>query len=119
MTILPATFNNFHTPSVLPNIKPQVNEPCVMVKEFCKTFKLPNEKRNYSDFDEKLATKISSYKENAVTPVLNMLSKTDDEKEITAGLLLLNRIIDAGAKNVGNSYPIIPANITCTLCDGE
>ncbi len=107
MTILPVTFNNFHTPSVLQNIKPQVNDPCIMVKEFCKTFKLPNEKRNYSDFDENLATKISSYKEKAITPVLNMLSKTDEEKEITAGLLLLNRIIDAGAKNVGDTYPII------------
>ena len=107
MTILPVTFNNFHTPSVLQNIKLQTNEPCTMIKAFCKTFKLPDEKKNYSDFDENLVQKISSYKEKAVTPVLDLLSKTDEEKEITAGLFLLNRIIDAGAKNVGDTYPII------------
>ena len=84
-----------------------LKQPCVLVDEFCQKFKLPNEKRNYSDFDEALATKISSYKEKSVQPVLDMLSKTNDEKNITAGLLLLNRIIDAGAKNVGDTYPVI------------
>ena len=36
-----------------------------------------------------------------------MLKDTDNEKDITAGLFLLNRIIDAGAKNVGDTYPVI------------
>ena len=68
---------------------------------------LPDERVNHALFDENLAQKIASYKEQAVSPVIDMLKDTDNEKDITAGLFLLNRIIDAGAKNVGDTYPVI------------
>ena len=78
-----------------------------MVRTFSKSFVLPDERVNHALFDENLAQKIASYKEQAVSPVIDMLKDTDNEKDITAGLFLLNRIIDAGAKNVGDTYPVI------------
>lgn len=105
MNVLPVTFNKFHTPPVANQIIAE--KPVDLLEEFCQGFKLPNEKRNHAYFDEKLAEKIASGKEKSIQPILNMLSETDDEKQVTAGLLLLNRIIDAGAKNVGDTYPVI------------
>ena len=105
MQVLPIAFNQFQTTSVVQKIPPR--QQCDLIESFCKTFKLPTEKRNHSTWDENLVVKITSYKENALQSVLDMLSKTDDEKDATAGLFLLNRIIDAGVKNVGNAYPVV------------
>ncbi len=104
MSIVPVTYEQFHIPQMQLTER---HQPCQMVAEFCKTFVLPNEKRNYSLFDEKLVSKIASYKEKSVKPVVDMLKTAEKEKDITAGLFLLNRIIDAGAKNVADTYPII------------
>lgn len=104
MSIIPITYNQFNIPQMPLTTK---HEKCEMVSEFCKTFILPDEKINYSRFDEKLASKIASYKEKSVKPVIDMLKTAEKERDITAGLFLLNRIIDAGAKNVGDTYPII------------
>lgn len=104
MSIIPITYNQFNIPQMPLTTK---NEKCEMVSEFCKTFILPDEKINYSRFDEKLASKIALYKEKSVKPVIDMLKTAEKERDITAGLFLLNRIIDAGAKNVGDTYPII------------
>lgn len=106
MHIQPVVFKNFYTMSARP-AHTESQEPCDMVRYFAKNFVLPDTQVNHALFDEQLAQKISSYKEQAVTPVTDMLKNTDDEKEITAGLFLLNRIIDAGAKNVGDTYPVI------------
>lgn len=104
MSIMPVTYNNFSIPQMttIPS-----NKPCEMVTQFCKTFVLPNENRNHSLFDEKLVSKIASYKDKSVKPVIDMLKNAEKESDITAGLFLLNRIIDAGAKNVADTYPVI------------
>ncbi len=107
MSIYPVAFRQFNTYKIPNIVSSQSNEPCEMVSAFCKTFSLPNDNRNYSDFDENLAQKIASYKEKSVKPVIDMLQNASDEKNITAGLFLLNRIIDAGAKNVSETYPVI------------
>lgn len=104
MSITSVTYKQFNIPTMHLTTK---SEKCAMVSDFCKSFVLPNEQRNYSMFDEKLASKIASYKEKAVKPVVDMLKTAEKEKDITAGLFLLNRIIDAGAKNVDETYPII------------
>ncbi len=106
MHIQPVVFQKFYTSSTAP-IDTAPHEPCEMVRAFAKSFVLPDEKVNHALFDEKLAKTIASYKEQAVVPVVDMLKNTDNEKDITAGLFLLNRIIDAGAKNVGDTYPVI------------
>lgn len=82
-------------------------ESGLLVSEFCKSFSLPEGNRNYSTFDENLAKKIATYKNAAIKPVTDMLQSTDDEKNATAGLYLLNRIIDAGADGTGSSYHLI------------
>ena len=105
MNVLPITFNKFYMSPVV--AKPVLENSKNVLESFCDGFKLPNEKRNHADFDEQLAAKIALDKEKAIPPILEMLSTTDDEKKVTAGLFLLNRIIDAGAKNVGDTYPVI------------
>ena len=81
-------------------------QQCEMVQKFCSEFKLPDDTRNHADFNEELVQKIASYKEQAIKPVCDMLQTANNEKDITAGLFLINRIIDAGAKNVGDYYHI-------------
>lgn len=96
-------FNKFiQTP-----IQSNVDEPVRLITQFCQSFKLPDEKQNHAYFDEQLTKRIASYKNAGIKPVIDMLKKADSEKDITAGLFLLNRLIDAGAKNVGDTYPII------------
>ena len=93
---------------IKPVLAPQKKlEQCEMVQEFFRTFELPDEKSNHARFDENLAAKIASYKEKAVIPVISSLKSANDEKEITAGLFLLNRVIDAGAKGVEAQYHAI------------
>lgn len=104
MFITPITFRQFNIPQTQKTVQ---NEPCELVADFCRNFKLPDEKVNHSQFSESLASKIASYKEKAVKPVTDMLQTAERESDITAGLFLLNRIIDAGAKGVGDSYHII------------
>ncbi len=98
-----AQFNNFQRVSGIP----KAQEPCELVQDFFKTFELPDEITNHARFDEKMAAKIASYKDKAIAPVISALNAANDEKEITAGLFLLNRIIDAGAKSVGAQYHAI------------
>ena len=112
MNIRPVTFKQFS--QIAQQISPvfqtdiqKTDEKCKMVQEFCECFKLPNEKMNHADFNETLASKIAAYKELAVKPVTDMLKEAKTEKDITAGLFLLNRIIDAGADNVSDTYHII------------
>ena len=106
MHIQPVVFKSFYNMSQKPLTAPD-EDPHKMVESFTKTFALPDEKVNHALFDEQLAKKISNNKERAVEPVLELLKKTDNEKDITAGLFLLNRITDAGAKNIADTYPVI------------
>ena len=99
-------FKQFYTQNTV-NIKQKDIEPCELVSSFCTTFILPDEKINHAQFDEQMASKIASYKEKSIKPVTDMLKTAQKEKDITAGLFLLNRIIDAGAKGVENTYPVI------------
>lgn len=106
MYTTPVTFKQFNMVP-MSAVTAQNTQQCELVKAFCENFKLPDERINHSQFDENLAAKIASYKEKAVHPVVDMLKTAHSEKDITAGLFLLNRIIDAGAKNVGDTYPVI------------
>lgn len=112
MYIVPFTFRQFNKiqqpqKTHMPAQDNITREPCELVEAFCESFVLPDENFNHSRFDENLAKKIAAYTDSATEPVTDMLQATDDEKKATAGLFLLNRIIDAGAKNVGNTYHII------------
>lgn len=78
-----------------------------MISQFSKTFELPNETRNYSNFDEKLVKNIVANKEKAINPIAKMLDKAETEKDKTAGLFLLNRLIDEGTNGIETIYPIL------------
>jgi hypothetical protein len=71
-----------------------------------KTF-LPDSYRNYSILNFELVKKIADYRENAIEPVALFLSNAQDEREITEGLYILDRMIDAGVKGIEKTYPVI------------
>ncbi len=106
MQVSSVTFKQFYTKN-MPKSLPCNDEQCQLVKTFCDSFVLPDENCNHAKFDENLVQKIASYKEKAIQPVTDMLAKTDNEKDATAGLFLLNRIIDAGAAGAEKTYPVI------------
>lgn len=107
MNVLPVVYQQFYSPSKAYPKQLISTEPSKLIDAFCKNFKLPNEEVNHALFDEDLAQKIAMQKENAIKPILKMFNEKKDEESITAGLFLLNRIIDEGVKNVGDTYPVI------------
>lgn len=104
MPITSITYKQFNIPQ-MPTV--EKNELPELISKFCKTFTLPDEKTNHANFNEKIAKKIAAHKTQSVKPVLTMLQKATNERDITAGLFLLNRIIDEGTPNIENTYPII------------
>lgn len=77
------------------------------INAFVESSKLPDETTNHFVYDEELAAEIVSAKEAAVEPVLNLIETHEDEKSVTAGLYLLNRLLDAGTKGIENTYHVI------------
>ena len=67
----------------------------------------PDAQRNYTLFNLPLVDKIVSKKEEALPPLLNMLGHTQNEKQIAEGLYIIDRMIDAGMKNIDKTYPVI------------
>lgn len=71
-----------------------------------KTF-LPDANRNYSVLNQELVNKLVARKEEALPQVLDFLSLVQDERQVTEGLYILDRMIDAGAKDMHKTYPVI------------
>lgn len=79
-----------------------------LVLQLGKKTQLPNENRNYCVFNQMLVDKLVKQGEKAVPHILNFLKTTNDEKAVTEGLYVLDRMIDAKVKNVDKSiYPTI------------
>lgn len=68
---------------------------------------LPEGQRNYSVFNQERVSKIVAHREAGAIAVAKLLEKTDDEKQVTEGLYILDRMIDAGVKDVFKTYPVI------------
>ncbi len=66
---------------------------------------LPDEKRNYTLFNQDLVGRILSYGEMAVPFVVQKITTSNDEKTIAEGLYTIDRMIDAGAKDIYKIYP--------------
>lgn len=81
--------------------------PAEKINAFVESSKLPDEKTNHFVYAEQLADEIASAKENALKPVLNLIETSEDEKSVTAGLYLLNRLIDSGTKGIEDAYHLI------------
>lgn len=69
---------------------------------------MPDNTRNYCQFNQKLVQQIVAKREQAVPAVLNFLKTANNEKQITEGLYILDRMIDAKVKGVdGSIYPTV------------
>lgn len=79
-----------------------------LVSQIGKQTLLPDNTRNYCQFNQNLVQQIVAKREQAVPVVLNFLKSANDEKQITEGLYILDRMIDAKVKGVdGSIYPTI------------
>lgn len=108
MQILPLIYKQFYSVPK-PAVTAQSNDSALntAIYAFVESSKLPDEKINYFTFDENLVSKIVSKKEKSIAPVLTLLQNNDDEKSVTAGLYLLNRLFDAGTTGLESTYPVI------------
>ena len=68
---------------------------------------LPDKTRNYSIFNTELVNKLVSEKETALPYIENFLKTANDEKQITEGLYVLDRMIDNKVKGTENLFPVI------------
>lgn len=71
-----------------------------------KTF-LPDKNRNYSILNQELVAKIVARKEEVIPSLTRFLAVVQDERQVTEGLYILDRMIDAGAKDIYKTYPVI------------
>lgn len=67
----------------------------------------PNSQRNYCEFNTPLVQEIVSKREEAIPYLASFLSVVQDEAQITEGLYTLDRMIDAGVKDIDKLYPVI------------
>lgn len=107
MAVSSVTFRQFNIPATIVSIGIPKTSIDKSVSDFCKTFELPDEKTNHARFDEQKVVQIVENKENALNSVTEMLKTVNDEKNVTAGLFLINRMIDSGVKGVEKKYHII------------
>ncbi len=68
---------------------------------------LPDSRRNYSLLNQALVKKLVAKREKALPYLADFLSKTNDERAITEGLYILDRMIDAKVNGVEQTYPVI------------
>lgn len=78
-----------------------------LVSQIGKQTQLPNETRNYAILNQELVKKIVAKGESAVKPLTDFLATTNDEKQVTEGLYILDRMIDSGVKEIYKTYPVI------------
>ncbi len=78
-----------------------------LVTQIGQKTQLPDENRNYAILNQELVSKIVARKEEAVPFVTDFLKNTEDEKQVTEGLYVLDRMIDAGVKDIFKTYPVI------------
>jgi len=78
-----------------------------LVLQLGRNVKMPDYTRNYCNFNYPLVNEIVSYREKAVPAVESFLKAVLDERQISEGLYVLDRMIDAGVKGIEKTYPTI------------
>lgn len=68
---------------------------------------LPNESRNYSLVDKNKVDFYVNQREKALPELENILKKSNDEKEVTETLYIVDQMIDSGVKGVDKMYPTL------------
>jgi len=72
-----------------------------------KPIELPNAQRNYCLVDENKVDFYVKQRENALPQLENILKKSNDEKEVTETLYIVDQMIDNGVKGVDKMYPTL------------
>ncbi|MDD3150311.1 MAG: hypothetical protein PHV68_05705 [Candidatus Gastranaerophilales bacterium] len=85
----------------------QQNDSFALAQNIGKQVFLPDMTRNYTIFNQPLVNSLVNNREKAIPAVVDVLSKTSEEKVIAEGLYTLDRMIDAGVKEVEKTYPVI------------
>lgn len=69
--------------------------------------KLPDATRNYSVVDERKVDFYVNQREKALPQLEKILQKSNDEKEVTETLYIIDRMIDNGVKGIDKMYPAL------------
>lgn len=68
---------------------------------------LPNENRNYSVVDRRKVDFYVQQREKGLAQLENILKKSNDEKEVTETLYIVDQMIDSGVRGVDKMYPTL------------
>lgn len=68
---------------------------------------MPNEDRNYCVFNQQKVDYLVSQKEKSLPYLKNVLSTSNDEKEIVEALYIVDRLIDNKIKGIPAMYPVL------------
>lgn len=66
---------------------------------------MPCANRNYCLFDQNKVNYFVSQKENALPYLNQVLQTSQDEKQVTEALYIVDRMIDSGTKGIDKMYP--------------
>jgi len=72
-----------------------------------KQIQMPDKNRQYVIVDKKKVDFYVNQRENAIPQLENILKKSNDEKEVTETLYIVDQLIDNGVKNVDKMYPTL------------
>lgn len=68
---------------------------------------MPTPQRNYCLFDQNKVDFFVKRKELAIPYLSGLLARSNDEREITESLYIVDRMIDNGTKGVDKMYPVL------------
>lgn len=68
---------------------------------------MPTPQRNYCLFDQNKVDFFVKRKELAIPYLSGVLARSNDEREITESLYIVDRMIDNGTKGVDKMYPVL------------
>lgn len=78
-----------------------------LVTKLGKNTQMPTYNRNWTNFNFPLVDKLVSYREKSVPAVLNVLKTAQDERTISEGLYVIDRLIENKVGGLQNAYPVI------------
>lgn len=68
---------------------------------------MPDQNRQYVIVDKNKVNFYINQKENAILELEQILQNTNDEKEVTETLYIVDQLIDNGVKNIDKMYPTL------------
>ena len=88
-------------------IQPKVKRINFLVNNLGKNVDMATPQRNYAVFNMPLVNELVSYREEAVPVIEKKLAEAYDEKTISEGLYVYDRMLDAGVKGIDKTYGTI------------